>query len=377
MPCAASTSRTAASHASRRAGHLVGEVDVAGGVDHVEDVHPGLGALGVVRRDGPREAHGLALDRDAALALDVHPVEVLRARRALVDDAGELEHAVGQRRLAVVDVRDDAEVADDRRVGRARLRRVLEAHGLLSAATSAGSGHSSTRVVPHRTGDGARVPRHGRTLACAVTSRTGSTLPLVPAAAFVLVWSSGYISGPAAVHAAAPFSVLGWRFVIAALLGAGLALALRRPTRMDRATLGRVAAVGLVMNALQFGLMYVAFDLGLGATLASLFHALSPVLTALLAAALLGERVVDAAGRSASSWASRACCSCSAPTSATPAARSPCSSAASACSPSASARSASGGSARSPTCCGRPPCSSRCPRRPCWCSAGSPRACGR
>jgi drug/metabolite transporter (DMT)-like permease len=107
----------------------------------------------------------------------------------------------------------------------------------------------------------------------------------------VLVWSSGYISGPAAVHAAAPFSVLGWRFVIAALLGAGLALAQRRPTRMDRRTLGRVAAVGLVMNALQFGLMYVAFDLGLGATLASLFHALSPVLTALLAAGLLGERV--------------------------------------------------------------------------------------
>jgi drug/metabolite transporter (DMT)-like permease len=124
-----------------------------------------------------------------------------------------------------------------------------------------------------------------------VPSRTGSTLPLVPAAAFVLVWSSGYISGPAAVHAAAPFSVLAWRFVIAAVLAAGLALALRRPTRMDRATLGRVAAVGLVMNALQFGLMYVAFDLGLGATLASLFHALSPVLTALLAAALLGERV--------------------------------------------------------------------------------------
>lgn len=116
-------------------------------------------------------------------------------------------------------------------------------------------------------------------------------LPLLPAAAFVLVWSSGYISGPAAVHAAAPFTVLGWRFVLAAVIGATLARLLRRPPRMDRAVLGRVAAVGLVMNAVQFGLMYVAFDLGLGATLASLFHALSPVLTALLAAALLGERV--------------------------------------------------------------------------------------
>lgn len=126
-----------------------------------------------------------------------------------------------------------------------------------------------------------------------MTSRPGAArhLPLLPAAAFVLVWSSGYISGPAAVDAAAPFSVLGWRFVIAAVLAAGLAMALRLPPRMDRTTLGRVALVGLMMNAVQFGLMYVAFDLGLGATLASLFHALSPVLTALLAAAILGERV--------------------------------------------------------------------------------------
>ena len=116
-------------------------------------------------------------------------------------------------------------------------------------------------------------------------------MPLVPAAAFVLVWSSGYISGPAAVEAAAPFTMLGWRFALAALVGAALALALRRPFGISRPVLVRLAIVGLVMNAVQFGLMYAAFDLGLGATLASLFHALSPVLTVLLAAALLRERV--------------------------------------------------------------------------------------
>ena len=116
-------------------------------------------------------------------------------------------------------------------------------------------------------------------------------LPVLPAAAFVVVWSSGYIAGPAAVDAAAPFTVLGWRFGLAALLGAAVAVALRRPFRMSRRTLGRVAAVGFLMNAVQFGMMYVAFDLGLGATLSSLFHSLSPVLTALLAALLLRERV--------------------------------------------------------------------------------------
>ena len=64
-----------------------------------------------------RHAHGLALDRDAALALDVHADEVLRLHVATVDDTGVLQHAVGQRRLAVIDVRDDAEVAQDLRVG--------------------------------------------------------------------------------------------------------------------------------------------------------------------------------------------------------------------------------------------------------------------
>jgi drug/metabolite transporter (DMT)-like permease len=116
-------------------------------------------------------------------------------------------------------------------------------------------------------------------------------LPVVPAAAFVLVWSSGYIAGPAAVQAVAPFTVLAWRFLLAAVLGLGLALALRRPTRMSRDTLVRVALVGLVMNAVQFGFVYVAFELGLSATVASLFHSLSPVLTALLAAGLLHERL--------------------------------------------------------------------------------------
>ncbi len=96
------------------AADLIGEVDVSGGVDHVEHVdRAGVVTAGLHER----HAYGLALDRDAALALDVHAVEVLRLHVAAVDDTGVLQHAVGQRRLAVVDVRDDAEVAQDLRVG--------------------------------------------------------------------------------------------------------------------------------------------------------------------------------------------------------------------------------------------------------------------
>jgi len=91
--------------------HLVGEVDVAGGVDEVQH---DLGA-DPVDVGHPRQPHVLGLDGDAAFALDVHPVQVLRPHLPGVDHTGQLQHPVGQRGLAVVDVGDDAEVADSLR----------------------------------------------------------------------------------------------------------------------------------------------------------------------------------------------------------------------------------------------------------------------
>src|SRR5258708_19924518 len=57
-------------------------------------------------------AHRVELDRDAALALQVHRVEDLFSHQTLVERARELDEAVGQGRLAVVDVGHDTEVAD-------------------------------------------------------------------------------------------------------------------------------------------------------------------------------------------------------------------------------------------------------------------------
>ena len=54
----------------------------------------------------------MRLDGDAALALEIHRVEDLRLHLARLQGAGDLEKAVRQRRLAVVDVRDDREVSD-------------------------------------------------------------------------------------------------------------------------------------------------------------------------------------------------------------------------------------------------------------------------
>src|SRR5581483_4970360 len=51
-------------------------------------------------------------DGDAALALEIHRVEDLRLHLALGETTAALDEAIRQRRLAVVDVRDDREVAD-------------------------------------------------------------------------------------------------------------------------------------------------------------------------------------------------------------------------------------------------------------------------
>ena len=109
-PCDASTTSSAPSHAASDARDLVGEVHVAGRVDEVELV--GLAVLRLVE-----DADGLGLDRDAALALEVHRVEHLRAHQPRVDGVRQLEDAIGQRRLPVVDVGDDREVADVGGVG--------------------------------------------------------------------------------------------------------------------------------------------------------------------------------------------------------------------------------------------------------------------
>ena len=87
----------------QRAAHLVREVDVAGRVDQVEPI-----ALAVRRVVEQRDR--VALDRDAPLALDVHGVEQLITELAISDRTAALDQAVGEGRLAMIDVRDDAEV---------------------------------------------------------------------------------------------------------------------------------------------------------------------------------------------------------------------------------------------------------------------------
>ncbi len=97
------------------AADLVREIDMARRVHQVELVR-----LAVVR--DVVQPHRLRLDRDPALLLDLHVVEHLARHLALGQPAGLLDQPVGERALAMVDMRDDGKIADVAKVGhRARL----------------------------------------------------------------------------------------------------------------------------------------------------------------------------------------------------------------------------------------------------------------
>ncbi len=106
----------------QRAGHLIGEIDVSRRVDHAERV------FGAVER--PRHADGLRFDGDAAFLLDVHAVEEAIAHFSFRHDAAQLQYAVRHGGFAVIDMCDDAEIADQRLIGETGLVMLL-AHAIL------------------------------------------------------------------------------------------------------------------------------------------------------------------------------------------------------------------------------------------------------
>jgi len=85
------------------AGDLVGEIDVAGGVEEVELV--GFAVAGLVAH-----GDGVGFDGDALFALEVHGIEELVHLLALGDGLGVLEESVGEGGFPVIDVGDDGEV---------------------------------------------------------------------------------------------------------------------------------------------------------------------------------------------------------------------------------------------------------------------------
>jgi drug/metabolite transporter (DMT)-like permease len=127
-----------------------------------------------------------------------------------------------------------------------------------------------------------------------VSARTSAVQRLGAPALFVLLWSTGFVGAKYGLPYAPPFTFLGLRLVTAAVLLAALALALpgarasARATR--RAQYGHAAVAGLLLHAGYLGGVFYAISVGVPAGVSAVVVSLQPVLTALLATRLLGER---------------------------------------------------------------------------------------
>jgi drug/metabolite transporter (DMT)-like permease len=109
-------------------------------------------------------------------------------------------------------------------------------------------------------------------------------------ALFVLLWSTGFVGAKYGLPYAGPFTFLGVRLVVAAALLAALALATRSAAPRSPAQYGRAAVAGLLLHAGYLGGVFYAISLGVPAGVSAVVVSLQPVLTAVLAGRVLGER---------------------------------------------------------------------------------------
>jgi len=122
------------------------------------------------------------------------------------------------------------------------------------------------------------------------TSQRDPTYILIPAA-FVLLWSSGFIAAKIGLGHADTLTFLGLRYGVVTILMGVIALVMRAPWPRTWREAAHIAVAGALLQALYFGGVWLAMGLGVGAGVAALIVCMQPILTAAVVGPLLGERV--------------------------------------------------------------------------------------
>jgi drug/metabolite transporter (DMT)-like permease len=107
--------------------------------------------------------------------------------------------------------------------------------------------------------------------------------------ALVVFWSSGFVGAELGTQVAAADTLLAWRYAVAALLLAVLAVA--RGTRVGARALVRHGLLGLLIQCLYLGGIVGGVGLGVPAGTAALVAAVQPLLVAAAAGPVLGEHI--------------------------------------------------------------------------------------
>ena len=116
-------------------------------------------------------------------------------------------------------------------------------------------------------------------------------MPRFYPAIFVLLWSTGFIGAKFGLPHAQPLTFLLLRYVSVLALMLPLAWLARAPWPTDARTVMHLAVSGVLIHGAYLGGVFVSLAHGLPAGIVSLLVGLQPLLTALVAALLLRERV--------------------------------------------------------------------------------------
>lgn len=107
---------------------------------------------------------------------------------------------------------------------------------------------------------------------------------------FVFLWSSGFVAAKYVLPYSGPFSFLTLRYVIAAVVLIAVALIQSRKFDLTPKKIWHATLVAFFLHFLYIGGVFYAIELGVTAGITSVIVSLQPVLVALLAIPLLGER---------------------------------------------------------------------------------------
>ncbi len=145
------------------------------------------------------------------------------------------------------------------------------------------------RFLPSRPRKSSRADGPG-----ALSQTNAMKRPLWLAAApviFLLLWSAGFGIAKLGLQHAQPLTLLALRYVCVLLVLIPVALILRPPLPKSWRAAADVAVVGFLIQVVYFGLCYVAFKSGISAGAVSIIVCLQPILVALTAPYLVGEKV--------------------------------------------------------------------------------------
>lgn len=125
----------------------------------------------------------------------------------------------------------------------------------------------------------------------AAEAGAGNLFAVIAPGLFVFLWATGFIGAKYGLPYAEPLTFLALRFVFVVAGMLLFCLAVRAPWPKTAIEWLHIAIVGVLLHGVYLGGVFVSISLGVEAGTSALIVAIQPLLVALLAAPVLGERV--------------------------------------------------------------------------------------